>query len=244
MGGARSLGSLREEAFEANRDIPRMGLAIQTWGNASAFDPGRGLMAIKPSGVAYADLKPSSMVVMDMEGLLVSGSLRPSSDAPTHIALYRAFAARGIRGLVHTHSRYATAWAQARMDIPLLGTTHADNSPVDVPCVRMPDPEESALDYEAVTGRIIIGAFAERGIDPVACPMVLVAGHGPFAWGESARAALLAASALEEIAAMAFIARSVSTDPSLDGMRLPAHIIRKHQGRKHGPGAYYGQGRA
>jgi L-ribulose-5-phosphate 4-epimerase len=244
VGGARSIRSLREEAFEANRDIPRMGLAIQTWGNASALDPDRGVMAIKPSGVAYEELRPSSMVVMDMEGRLVSGSLRPSSDAPTHIELYRAFASRGIRGLVHTHSRYATAWAQARMDIPLIGTTHADNSPVDLPCIPMPGPAETAADYEAATGRAIVSAFKERGIDPGSCPMVLVAGHGPFAWGGSARKALLAASALEEIAAMAFIARLLSPDHGLDASRLPAHIIGKHQGRKHGPDAYYGQERA
>jgi len=228
-----SYGELKEQAWRANMEIPRRGLAIYTFGNVSALHVERAVFAIKPSGVAYESLTPADMVVVDLEGNVVEGSLRPSSDTKTHAALYRAFP--GIGGIVHTHSTYATGWAQARLPIPILGTTHADHLAEDVPCTALMTAEAVQGDYEAETGTQIINCFRTR--DPARTPMVLVAGHGPFTWGETADKAVYHAVVLEELAKIASITRAL--DPSVD--RLPDYLVRKHYERKHGKCAYYGQ---
>jgi L-ribulose-5-phosphate 4-epimerase len=224
---------LRERAFEANREIPRRGLAIYTFGNVSAFDPALGAIAIKPSGVPYDALKVEDVVVVDLDGKVIEGALRPSSDTPTHLVLYRAF--KGLGGVVHTHSTYATGWAQARLPIPLYGTTHADHLAEDVPCTAIMSAAQVERDYERETGNQIVECFAAR--DPLHVPMVLVAGHGPFAWGATAADAVYHAAVLEELARMAFITRTLAPDAG----RLPDELIRKHFERKHGKEAYYGQ---
>jgi L-ribulose-5-phosphate 4-epimerase len=226
---------LRERAFEANREIPRRGLAIYTFGNVSAFDAALGAMAIKPSGVAYDVLRAEDIVVLDLQGKLIEGTLRPSSDTPTHLVLYRAF--QGLGGVVHTHSTYATGWAQARLPIPLYGTTHADHLAEDVPCTAVMSAERVERDYETETGNQIVECFAAR--DPLHVPMVLVAGHGPFAWGATAADAVYHAVVLEELARMAFVTRTLAPDAP----RLPVELVRKHFERKHGKEAYYGQAR-
>ncbi len=224
---------LKEEAWRANMEIPRRGLAIYTFGNVSAFDAGRAVFSIKPSGVAYENLTVADMAVVDVEANLVEGHLRPSSDTRTHAALYRAFP--GVGGIVHTHSTYATAWAQAGLSIPIYGTTHADHLTEDVPCTAVMSPEAVERDYEAETGKQIIDCFRTR--DPLQTPMVLVAGHGAFAWGKTADKAVYHAVVLEELAKIASITRSL--DPG--ARRLPEHLVRKHFERKHGKSAYYGQ---
>jgi L-ribulose-5-phosphate 4-epimerase len=224
---------LRERAFAANQEIPRRGLAIYTFGNVSAFDPAKAVLAIKPSGVPYAELVADDMVVVDLEGKIVEGRLRPSSDTPTHIVLYLNFPSVG--GVVHTHSTYATAWAQARAPIPIYGTTHADYLAEDVPCTDVMREEAVAGDYETETGNQILECFRDRS--PVRTPMVLVAGHGPFTWGEDADKAVYHAAVLEEIAKLAYLTRAI--DPAAP--RLPDALIRKHFDRKHGNNAYYGQ---
>jgi L-ribulose-5-phosphate 4-epimerase len=224
---------LKERAWEANLEIPRRGLAIYTFGNVSALDPQAGVFAIKPSGVAYENLQVDDLVVVDLEGKIVEGKLRPSSDTKTHLVLYRNL--RGLGGIAHTHSTYATGWAQARVPIPLYGTTHADHLAEDIPCTAVMTAEAVERDYEKETGNQILECFRDR--DPLHTPMVLVAGHAPFAWGETAQKAVYNAAVLEEIAKMAFITRGISPDFA----RLPDHLIRKHFERKHGQGAYYGQ---
>ncbi|HYQ01920.1 MAG TPA: L-ribulose-5-phosphate 4-epimerase AraD [Polyangiaceae bacterium] len=224
---------LKEQAWRANLEIPSRGLAIYTFGNVSALDAERAVFAIKPSGVAYERLTVSDMVVVDLEANVVEGTLRPSSDTRTHAALYRAFP--GIGGIVHTHSTYATAWAQACKPIPLYGTTHADHLAEDVPCTELMTADAVALDYEAETGTQIIDCFRTR--DPNQTPMVLVAGHGVFTWGQTAEKAVYHAVVLEELAKMAAITHALA--PSVG--RLPEHLIRKHFERKHGKRAYYGQ---
>jgi L-ribulose-5-phosphate 4-epimerase len=228
--------ALREEACEANREIPRRNLAIYTWGNVSAFDPAAGVFAIKPSGVAYGDLTPDSMVVVDLDGKIADGKLRPSSDAETHRVLYREFG--GIRGVTHTHSPYAVAWAQARKPVPVFGTTHADYGG-PIPCSGYMSAAAVESDYERETGNLIVETFRERGVETLHTPMVLVAGHGPFTWGDSAAQSVYHAAVLEEICRMAHL--TVTLDPRAG--ELPEHIRRKHWERKHGPDAYYGQGR-
>lgn len=227
--------TLREEAFEANRDIPRRNLAIYTWGNVSAFDPVKGIFAIKPSGVAYDALTPESMVILDLDGKLVDGILNPSSDTKTHCVLYREFP--GICGITHTHSPYAVAWAQARKAVPVYGTTHADHGAEPIPCTGVMSPEAVENDYELETGKLIVETFRKNSINPGYLPMVLVAGHGPFTWGTSAAQSVYHGAVLEEICKMALF--TLSLDPLANP--LPEHIIRKHWERKHGPGAYYGQ---
>jgi L-ribulose-5-phosphate 4-epimerase len=224
---------LKERAWEANLEIPRRGLAIATFGNASAFDAAAGVIAIKPSGVPYPALGAADMVVVDLEGKVVEGTLRPSSDTRTHLVLYRSL--RGLGGIVHTHSTYATGWAQARQPIPIYGTTHADHLAEDVPCTAMMGEVAASSDYETETGNQILEVFRSR--DPLHTPMVLVAGHGPFTWGASAEQAVHHAQVLEELARMAFITRTI--DP--DAARLPPHLVRTHFERKHGSKAYYGQ---
>jgi L-ribulose-5-phosphate 4-epimerase len=226
---------LKEQAWQANMEIPRRGLAIYTFGNVSAFDAQRAAFAIKPSGVAYEVLGAADMVVVDLDAKVVEGKLRPSSDTKTHAALYRAFGSKGVGGIVHTHSTYATAWAQAGMPIPIYGTTHADHLAEDVPCTAVMSADAVGGDYEAETGTQIIDCFRTR--DPGQTPMVLVAGHGPFAWGKTADKAVYHAVVLEELAKIASITRAL--DP--EARRLPDYLVRKHFERKHGKGAYYGQ---
>jgi L-ribulose-5-phosphate 4-epimerase len=231
---ASSYQELKEQAWAANQEIPRRGLAIYTFGNVSALDAGRGVFAIKPSGVEYDKLGVDDMVVVDLSGKVVEGRLRPSSDTPTHAVLYRAF--KGIGGVVHTHSTYATGWAQARRPIPIYGTTHADHLAEDVPCTEVMSDAAVERDYETETGHQILACFARR--DPLHTPMVLVAGHGPFTWGETAAKAVYHAAVLEELARMAFVTRTL--DPG--AARLPEKLVQKHFQRKHGKNAYYGQG--
>ena len=224
---------LKERAWIANQEIPKRGLAIYTFGNASAFDAARGVIAIKPSGVEYEKLGIDDLVVLDLEGTIVEGKLRPSSDTKTHLVLYRAW--KGVGGIVHTHSGYATGWAQARMPIPIYGTTHADHLASDVPCTDVMSDEALERDYELETGNQILACF--EGREPLHTPMVLVAGHGVFTWGETPEKAVYNAAVLEELARMAFVTRTL--DPS--AARLPARLIDKHFERKHGKSAYYGQ---
>jgi len=235
--------TLREEAFEANREIPRRGLAIYTWGNVSAFDSARGIFAIKPSGVAYDDLAIDDIVVVDLDGAVVAGRLNPSSDTETHRVLYREFARRAdgnaatLRGITHTHSSYAVAFAQARRPVPVYGTTHADHGAGEIPCTAYMGEEAVKNNYELETGNLIVDTFNKHGINPVHMPMVLVAGHGPFTWGKNAAQSVYHAAVLEEICKMALL--TLSIDPL--AQPLPEYIIRKHWERKHGAGAYYGQ---
>lgn len=227
------LEQLRQEVLEANRELVRQGLVIHTFGNASAVSRTDGLVVIKPSGVAYDSLQPDNMVVTDLEGKIVEGDLNPSSDLPTHLVLYRAFPQVG--GIVHTHSRYATAWAQAGREIPCFGTTHADYFPGSVPVTAPMERDEIERDYEVNTGHVIVRRFAD--LDPGQVSAVLVAGHGPFCWGTTARAAAHTASLLEEIARIAFYTTALnpSAGPISQGL-LDRHFLRKH-----GPDAYYGQ---
>ena len=221
-------------------ELVRHGLVLFTWGNASAIDRPSGLVVIKPSGVSYDDMKPSDMVVVDLEGKVVEGNLRPSSDTPTHVVLYKAFP--GIGGVVHTHSTYATAWAQAGRNIPNIGTTHADYFHDDIPCTRDMRNAEVFGEYEKETGNVIVERF--RNIDPNDTPGVLVRNHGPFTWGTDVLNAVHNAVVLEEVAKMAFISSTLQL-PTLDVIEhvpsMNKHLIEKHYSRKHGPGAYYGQ---
>jgi L-ribulose-5-phosphate 4-epimerase len=228
--------TLKEEAYEANLEIKRQNLAIYTWGNVSAFDPDRGIFAIKPSGVEYEKLTPKMMVLIDMEGKIVnSGNLKPSSDTKTHLVLYREF--KNIRGITHTHSPYATAWAQAKKAVPVLGTTHADYCAKEIPCTEFMSPEAVKNDYELETGNLIIETFKTQNLDPAQINMALVAGHGPFSWGGSAGQSVYHAVIMEEICKIAYF--TAALDPNVKP--LPDHIIQKHWDRKHGPNAYYGQ---
>jgi L-ribulose-5-phosphate 4-epimerase len=228
-----SYEALKEQAFQANLEIPRRGLAIYTFGNVSAFAADRAVFAIKPSGVDYEKLTAGDMVVVDLDGKVVEGTLKPSSDTRTHAALYRAFA--GIGGIVHTHSTYATAWAQACLPIPLYGTTHADHLAESVPCTKLMSAEAVGGDYEAETGKQIIDCLRER--DHRLITMVLVAGHGAFTWGATADKAVYHAVVLEELAKLASITRALAPDTR----PLPDYLVQKHFQRKHGDRAYYGQ---
>jgi L-ribulose-5-phosphate 4-epimerase len=227
--------TLREESFEANLEINRRNLAIYTWGNSSAFDPDKGIFAIKPSGVAYDELKPELMVLVDLDGRVVDGSLKPSSDTKTHQVLYREF--NGIRGITHTHSPYAVSWAQSKRPVPVFGTTHADYCASEIPCTALMSPEAVKNDYELETGNLIAETFKKSKLDPAQIAMVLVAGHGPFTWGTSASQSVYHGVILEEICKMALF--TITINPK--AKPLPAHIIKKHWERKHGPDAYYGQ---
>ena len=230
------LKQLRKQVYAANMQLPRRGLVTYTWGNVSGIDRARGLVVIKPSGVEYDDLTPDDLVVIDLEtGRTVEGDLNPSSDTKTHLELYKAFPALG--GVVHTHSTYAVAWAQAGRDIPCYGTTHADYFYGAVPCARHLTKEELDEDYEKNTGKIIIDTFTDRGIDPVAVPGVICHSHGPFTWGKDAAQAVYHAVVLEEVAKMALLTRQVDSDAA----PAPQYLQDKHYMRKHGPNAYYGQ---
>jgi len=228
--------SVREEACEANRRLPGSGLVLHTFGNVSAADRSVGVMAIKPSGVAYEKLTPADMVLISLEtGKVVEGTLRPSSDTPTHLSLYRAFPSIG--GIVHTHSEYATVFAQARQPIRCMGTTHADYFRGDVPVTRPMTKAEVESDYEHNTGVVIIETFTQTGASPDDTPAVLVASHGPFAWGADAFKAIEHAEVLEFIARVEWRVRALNPDAP----RPDTCLVDKHHSRKHGPGAYYGQ---
>ena len=241
------LEELKEKVFRANLDLVKHGLVIFTWGNVSGIDREKGLVVIKPSGVSYDTMKASDMVVVSLEtGKVVEGDLNPSSDTPTHLVLYRSFP--NIGGVVHTHSTYATAWAQAGRDIPNIGTTHADYFHDDIPCTRDMKEAEVFSEYEKETGNVIVERFREMNPDDT--PAVLVRNHGPFTWGTDADNAVHNAVVLEQVAKMAFV--SVSVHSSFTGARRNVYsgdiapsmnklLIEKHYSRKHGPNAYYGQ---
>lgn len=228
------LEELKQQVFKANLDLVKEGLVIQTFGNVSGIDRASGRVVIKPSGVGYDAMKPEHMVVVALDsGKVVEGDLRPSSDTPTHLVLYRAF--NEIGGIVHTHSLFATAWAQAKREIPALGTTHADYFHGAVPCTRAMTPKEIKSDYEIETGNVIVERL--RKFDPLAFPGVLVASHGPFAWGKNATKAVENAVVLEYLARLA--SETLRVNPHTGAMQRA--LLDKHFLRKHGPGAYYGQ---
>ena len=226
------LEELKEKVFHANLELVKHGLVIFTWGNVSAIDRATGLVVIKPSGVSYEKMKAKDMVVVDLDGNVVEGTLKPSSDTPTHVILYKAFPEIG--GVVHTHSTYATAWAQAGCDIPNIGTTHADYFHRAVPCTGDMTHAQIDGDYEAETGAVIVERF--RGLDPLHTPGVLVKNHGPFAWGRDAHEAVYNATVLEQVAKMAFVTKLLNPTAGIDPL-----LVEKHFRRKHGPDAYYGQ---
>ena len=223
---------LKETVYQANLDLVKHGLVIFTWGNASAIDRSQNLVVIKPSGVSYDEMKAEHMVVVDLHGNVVEGDFKPSSDTATHLALYKAFPNLG--GVVHTHSTYATAWAQAGLDIPNIGTTHADYFSDAIPCTRDMTQTEVEGEYEKETGTVIIERF--QHLNPDFIPGVLVKNHGPFSWGKNAHDAVHNAVVMEQVAKMAFIAYGVNPD-----LTMNEHLIKKHFYRKHGPKAYYGQ---
>lgn len=226
------LEELKKKVCQANLDLVKHGLVIFTWGNVSAIDRESGLVVIKPSGVSYDNMKPEDMVVVDLDGHVVEGSLNPSSDTPTHLVLYKAF--HEIGGVVHTHSTYATAWSQAGMDIPNIGTTHADYFHDAVPCTADMTEAEVKGEYELETGNVIVRRF--EGLNPVHTPGVLVRNHGPFTWGKDAFEAVHNAVVLEQVAKMAYIAFGINP-----GLTMNPLLVEKHFSRKHGPNAYYGQ---
>jgi L-ribulose-5-phosphate 4-epimerase len=228
-----SIAGMKQRVWMCNRELPELGLVLRAFGNVSGIDREKGLVAIKPSGIPYDELKVQDIVVVDLNNNVVEGRLRPSSDTRTHTFLYRSFPEIG--GIVHTHSTYAVAWAQAMKPIPLLGTTHADFLPTDVPCTDMMSDDMIAGDYEEETGKQIVNVFTNRSYKDV--PMVLVGGHGPFTWGESPEKALHHSQMLEELARMAML--TLQINPAAP--RLKKSLIDKHFSRKHGPDAYYGQ---
>ena len=226
---------IRESAFQANLQLPKLGLVLFTFGNVSAADHAEGVFAIKPSGIPYEELSPEKMVIVDFDGKTVDGRLRPSSDTKTHAVLYKHWP--GIRGIAHTHSTYATAWAQALLDIPIFGTTHADHNTVDIPCAPPMDDSVIAGDYEYETGFQIMNCLRERKLSYEEIEMILVGSHAPFTWGSSPDKAVFNSAVLESIAEMAFLTRQIRPDAP----RLKESLIKKHFERKHGPDAYYGQ---
>ncbi|HEX2920722.1 MAG TPA: L-ribulose-5-phosphate 4-epimerase [Bacteroidales bacterium] len=226
------LENLKERVFIANLDLVKNGLVIHTWGNVSGKDNETGYVVIKPSGVSYSSMKASDMVVLDQDGKLVEGKYKPSTDAPTHLYLYKIFS--NIGGVVHTHSRYATSWAQSGRSIPAFGTTHADHYYGPVPCTRRLTDKEILIDYELNTGKVIVETFGSS--DPLEKPSALVHSHGPFCWGESPEKAVYNAVALEEIALMAFNTVLLGRTNQVEDV-----LLDKHYKRKHGKDAYYGQ---
>lgn len=227
--------ALKEEAYLANKQLPELGLVLFTFGNASAVDRKEGVFAIKPSGVDYEKLRPEDMVIMDFDAKVVEGTMRPSSDTKTHAVLYKHW--DHIGGISHTHSTYATSWAQTQWDIPILGTTHADHLTTDVPCAPPMSDEMIKGDYEYQTGFQILNEFEKRGFTPEEVPMVLIANHAPFTWGKTVAKAVYHSAVLEEIAKMAWISKTIRGDVP----PLKESLKRKHYERKHGKDAYYGQ---
>lgn len=226
---------IREAAYEANMQLPQLGLVLFTFGNVSEADRSQGLFAIKPSGVAYSDLSPEKMVIVDFDGNTVEGNLNPSSDTKTHAVLYKQW--EGINGIVHTHSTYATAWAQSQRDIPIFGTTHADYNTVDIPCAPPMSDEMIKGNYEYETGFQIINCFKEKNLDYKEVEMVLVGNHAPFTWGKNAAKAVHNSAVLEQVAKMALLTEQINPEAP----RLKQALINKHYERKHGPDSYYGQ---
>lgn len=226
---------IQEEAYAANMQLPALGLVLFTFGNVSAADRSLGVFAIKPSGVPYEDLRPDQMVIVDFDGNTVEGSMRPSSDTLTHAVLYKQW--EKIGGIVHTHSTYATAWAQSQRNIPIFGTTHADYNTVDIPCAPPMSDEMIEGNYEYETGFQIINCFNERKMDYKEVEMVLVGNHAPFTWGKTAAKAVHNSAVLEQVAQMALLTEQINSNAP----RLKDALIRKHYERKHGPDSYYGQ---
>lgn len=226
---------IKQEAFEANMQLPKLGLVLFTFGNVSAADRDLGVFAIKPSGVPYQELSPEKMVIVDFDGTIIEGSLRPSSDTKTHAVLYKNW--YKINGIVHTHSTYATAWAQSQRDIPIYGTTHADHLTADVPCAPPMSDEMIQGDYEHETGHQIINCLNEKGLSYTDIEMILVGNHAPFTWGKTADKAVYNSAVLESVAQMALLTEQINPDVQ----RLKSSLIKKHFERKHGPSSYYGQ---
>ena len=226
---------IKQEAFEANMQLPKLGLVLFTFGNVSAADRSLGVFAIKPSGVPYQELSPEKMVIVDFDGNIIEGSLRPSSDTKTHAVLYKNW--DKINGIVHTHSTYATAWAQSQRDIPIYGTTHADHLTADVPCAAPMSDEMIQGDYEHETGHQIINCLNEKGLSYTDIEMILVGNHAPFTWGKTADKAVYNSAVLESVAQMALLTEQINPDVQ----RLKSSLTKKHFERKHGPSSYYGQ---
>lgn len=226
---------IQQAAYEANMQLPKLGLVLFTFGNVSAADHSLGVFAIKPSGVPYEDLSPDKMVIVDFDGRTVQGNLRPSSDTLTHAVLYKHW--KAIGGIVHTHSTYATAWAQSQRDIPIFGTTHADHNTVDIPCAPPMDDAMIQGNYEYETGFQIMNCFKEKGLDYKEVEMVLVGNHAPFTWGKDANKAVYNSAVLESVAQMALLTEQINPKAP----KLKDALIKKHFERKHGPNSYYGQ---
>ncbi|HYX08844.1 MAG TPA: L-ribulose-5-phosphate 4-epimerase [Bacteroidales bacterium] len=227
--------ALKQECYEANMQLPLLDLVIYTFGNVSAVDRDAGVFAIKPSGVAYDALKAEDIVIVDFDNNIVEGTMRPSSDTKTHAFLYKSW--ENIGGIVHTHSRYAVSWAQAQLDIPIFGTTHADHLTSDIPCAPPMSDELIEGDYEHSTGQQILDCFTEKQLSYKEVEMVLVGNHGPFSWGKNAEKAVYNSKVLEELAHMAYLTLQIN----VNAPRLKEALIRKHYMRKHGKDAYYGQ---
>ncbi|QEC77737.1 L-ribulose-5-phosphate 4-epimerase [Mucilaginibacter ginsenosidivorax] len=226
---------IKQAAYEANMQLPKLGLVLFTFGNVSAVDRELGVFAIKPSGVPYEDLSPEKMVIVDFDGVTVEGDLRPSSDTKTHAVLYKHWP--NIGGIVHTHSTYGTAWAQSQRDIPIFGTTHADHLTADIPCAPPMSDEMIEGDYEYQTGFQIMDHFAAEGLDYNEVEMVLVGNHAPFTWGKTPHKAVYNSAVLEAVAQMAYLTEQINNQAP----RLKDSLIKKHFERKHGPNSYYGQ---
>ena len=226
---------IKQTAYEANMQLPKLGLVLFTFGNVSAADRDLGVFAIKPSGVPYEDLSPEKMVIVDFDGKTIEGDLRPSSDTLTHAVLYKCW--EHINGIVHTHSTYATAWAQSQRSIPIFGTTHADHLTADIPCAPPMDDRMIQGDYEYQTGYQIMDCFKDKNIDYREVEMVLVGNHAPFTWGKTAEKAVYNSAVLEAVAQMAYLTEQINNNAP----RLKASLIKKHYERKHGPDSYYGQ---
>lgn len=226
---------IMQEAYEANMQLPELGLVLFTFGNVSAADRNLGVFAIKPSGVPYKDLTPEKMVIVDFDGKTIEGTLRPSSDTQTHAVLYKNW--DGINGIVHTHSTYATAWAQSQRDIPIYGTTHADHLTADIPCAPPMDDKMIEGDYEYQTGYQIMDYLELKGLDYKEIEMILVGNHAPFTWAKTAAKAVYNSAVLETVAHMSYLTEQINPDVQ----RLKASLIKKHFERKHGPMSYYGQ---
>ena len=226
---------IREEAYEANMQLPKLGLVLFTFGNVSAVDRDLGVFAIKPSGVPYEELSPKKMVIVDFDAIVVDGKLNPSSDTKTHALLYKHW--EKIGGISHTHSLYATSWAQSQRDIPIFGTTHADHNTVNIPCAAPMSDEMIQGNYEYETGFQIMNCFKERGLDYEEVEMILVGNHAPFTWGKTAAKAVYNSAVLENVANMALLTEQINKNAPT----LKDALIKKHWERKHGPGSYYGQ---
>ncbi len=229
------LEKLKKEVYDANIELVTQNLVIYTWGNVSAIDRETNLVVIKPSGVKYDMMKPSDMVVIDLDGNIIEGDMKPSSDTPTHLELYRCF--KHINGVVHTHSEWATSWAQACRDVPSYGTTHADYFYGDIPCTRSLTKEEIKNNYELNTGKVIIETLVKKNYKPLEMPGIIVSNHGPFTWGKSAGDAVHNAKVVEEVCKMAFRTEKLNQTVK----KIDDHLLDKHYLRKHGKNAYYGQ---